>query len=196
MSKNSRLKSPYLTDDQEQEVLGLHNKERRVVSIGLILVIAFGVQDFLEDTRGLNDWLMVVTDLVYVSIMLFLLAYIWRHVPLARRRQSTLLAGELHKRHQAAQAWQARAAELMQGLSKMVNEQLMEWDLSKAEKEVAVMLLKGFSFKDIAQFRSPGERTVRQQAAHVYAKAGLAGRAELSAFFLEDLLPAEANKTR
>ena len=36
--------------------------------------------------------------------------------------------------------------------------------------------------------RGAGERTVRQQALAVYAKAGLAGRAELAAFFLEDLL--------
>jgi len=32
------------------------------------------------------------------------------------------------------------------------------------------------------------ERTVRQHAVAVYRKSGLAGRAELSAFFLEDLL--------
>ena len=32
------------------------------------------------------------------------------------------------------------------------------------------------------------ERTVRQHAVSVYRKSGLAGRAELSAFFLEDLL--------
>jgi len=32
------------------------------------------------------------------------------------------------------------------------------------------------------------ERTVRQHAVAVYRKSGLSGRAELSAFFLEDLL--------
>jgi DNA-binding NarL/FixJ family response regulator len=32
------------------------------------------------------------------------------------------------------------------------------------------------------------ERTVRQHAIAVYSKAKVAGRAELSAFFLEDLL--------
>ncbi len=32
------------------------------------------------------------------------------------------------------------------------------------------------------------ERTVRQHAIAVYSKSGLAGRAELAAFFLEDLL--------
>lgn len=32
------------------------------------------------------------------------------------------------------------------------------------------------------------ERTIRAQARSIYAKAGLSGRAALSAFFLEDLL--------
>ena len=32
------------------------------------------------------------------------------------------------------------------------------------------------------------ERTVRRRAVSVYRKSGLAGRADLSAFFLEDLL--------
>ena len=36
--------------------------------------------------------------------------------------------------------------------------------------------------------RETSERTVRQQSLAVYRKAGLTGRAELSAFFLEDLL--------
>ena len=49
-------------------------------------------------------------------------------------------------------------------------------------------MLKGLSFKEIAPVRGTSERTVRQQALAVYAKAGLAGRAELAAFFLEDLL--------
>jgi hypothetical protein len=34
------------------------------------------------------------------------------------------------------------------------------------------------------------EKTARVQSMAIYSKAGLAGRSELSAFFLEDLLPA------
>ncbi len=36
--------------------------------------------------------------------------------------------------------------------------------------------------------RSTSERTGREQARNVYRKAGVAGRAELSAWFIEDLL--------
>jgi hypothetical protein len=37
--------------------------------------------------------------------------------------------------------------------------------------------------------RHTSEKTARVQSSAVYAKSGLSGRSELSAFFLEDLLP-------
>lgn len=49
-------------------------------------------------------------------------------------------------------------------------------------------MLKGFSHKEIARIRSTSEATIRQQAAAIYQKSNLGGRAALSAFFLEDLL--------
>jgi DNA-binding NarL/FixJ family response regulator len=60
--------------------------------------------------------------------------------------------------------------------------------LSPAEREVGLLLLKGLSHKDIAQVRSTTETTIRQQALALYRKSALRSRAELSAFFLEDLL--------
>jgi DNA-binding NarL/FixJ family response regulator len=59
---------------------------------------------------------------------------------------------------------------------------------SPAEREVALLLVKGLSSNEIATVRATSERTVRQQSQAVYRKAGVAGRAELAAFFLEDLL--------
>jgi len=52
-----------------------------------------------------------------------------------------------------------------------------------------MLLLKGLGHREVAQVRGTSERTARQQALSIYRKAGLSGRAELSAFFLEDLLP-------
>jgi hypothetical protein len=43
------------------------------------------------------------------------------------------------------------------------------------------------SHKEIAAHTARSERTVRQHAVALYRKAGLAGRAELAAFFLGDL---------
>jgi putative tricarboxylic transport membrane protein len=64
---------------------------------------------------------------------------------------------------------------------------LQRWGLSTAEIEIAWMILKGLSFKEIATARGTSERTVRQQAQAIYRKSGLPNRAEFSAYFLEDL---------
>jgi DNA-binding CsgD family transcriptional regulator len=69
-----------------------------------------------------------------------------------------------------------------------MDRQFDRWALTTAEREVALLLLKGLSHKEAASVRGTSERTVRQQSLMVYKKAGVTGRAELSAFFLEDLL--------
>ena len=76
----------------------------------------------------------------------------------------------------------------MRGLGEALDRQFQRWSLSPAEAEVALLLLKGLAMKEIAAVRGVSERTVREEAQAVYGKAGLAGLAELSAFFLEDLL--------
>jgi DNA-binding NarL/FixJ family response regulator len=53
---------------------------------------------------------------------------------------------------------------------------------------VGLLLLKGLSHKEVSEVRKTSETTIRQQALAIYRKAGLRSRAELSAFFLEDLL--------
>jgi DNA-binding CsgD family transcriptional regulator len=84
--------------------------------------------------------------------------------------------------------WRNQAADLIAGLSAAIDHQLECWQLSDAEKEVALLLLKGLSHKEIAEIRKVGEATVRQQAGAIYRKARLTGRRDLAAFFLEDLL--------
>ena len=71
---------------------------------------------------------------------------------------------------------------------KVIQWQFSEWKLSPSEKEVALLILKGLSLKDIASCRSTHEKTVRKQASAIYEKSKLGGRHELSAWFFEDML--------
>lgn len=113
--------------------------------------------------------------------------FMWRSMRGALRR-----AGELQVALDGTRAdlrrWRGEAQELLQGLGAAIDRQFDRWGLSPAEREVGLLLLKGLALKDVASARKTSERTVRQQALAVYRKAGLAGRAELAAFFLEDLL--------
>ena len=104
------------------------------------------------------------------------------------RAHAVQLAEDLRVTKEEAARWQRDAADLIAGLSDAIDAQLVRWQLSPAEQAIALLLLKGLSHKEIAELRSVSETTVRQQARSIYRKAGLGGRNDLAAFFLEDLL--------
>ncbi|MBK7864288.1 MAG: helix-turn-helix transcriptional regulator [Archangiaceae bacterium] len=109
----------------------------------------------------------------------------------ARRRLERDASGlrrSLEAARDDAERWRRDASRWTVGLGEAIDQQLTRWGLTPAEKEVALLLLKGLSHREIAQLRNVGESSVRQQARAAYRKAGLQGRSELSAFFLEDLL--------
>jgi len=110
----------------------------------------------------------------------------------ASERVAREQALELEERLRASEAeaarWRDETRDVLQGLGAAIDRQFERWALSPAEKEVALLLLKGLSHKELAEVRSITEATARQQARAVYKKAGLAGRHDLAAFFLEDLL--------
>lgn len=91
--------------------------------------------------------------------------------------------------------WREEAEGLLRGLSATIDEQLRAWNLSGAEQDVAWLILRGLSYKEAAEMRRTTERTVRHQAIAIFHKAGLAGRAEMAAFFLEDLLDAHEGRS-
>jgi len=83
-----------------------------------------------------------------------------------------------------------KTARLSGELFEVMNKQFADWELSKSEREVALLLIKGMSMKEISGLRQVKEKTVRQQATQIYAKSGYSGRHELAAHFIEDLLAA------
>ncbi len=91
--------------------------------------------------------------------------------------------------NQQAEEWREANHELIAGLAAQIQKQFDAWQLTRAEAEVGMLMLKGLSHAEIAAMRNASERTIRDQARAVYRKSGMTGRSELSAFFLEDLLP-------
>ncbi len=136
------------------------------------LVFADLVADFAEGTAAVH----LVVELAAATAALYGGARFTRRALRTRRE---------------AAAWRARAEELLAGVGRGIEAQFAAWGLTDAEAEVGVLLLKGLSLKEIAAVRDTSERTARDQARAVYRKAGVSGRAELSAWFLEDLLPGE-----
>lgn len=106
----------------------------------------------------------------------------------AVEREAVDLADRLAVTEAEARRWRSEARDLMNGLAAALDQQFDRWALSPAEKETALLLLKGLSHKEVASVRSVSDATARQQARAVYKKAGLSGRHDLAAFFLEDLM--------
>lgn len=63
-----------------------------------------------------------------------------------------------------------------------------DWSLTSAEREVAILAIKGFSIAEMASLRDTKQGTVKAQCASVYRKADVAGRLQLLSVFLDDLM--------
>ncbi|WP_290946993.1 LuxR C-terminal-related transcriptional regulator [Hyphomonas sp.] len=98
----------------------------------------------------------------------------------------------LSDRVSQAAAVQGTARREMQSVAKDPNHtivsQLSQWNLSDAESDVALLMLKGFSHKEIARLRGSSSATVRQQASSIYEKSRLPNRSEFVAYFLDAML--------
>ena len=126
-------------------------------------------------------------DLARFALSAFVLAFIIFEY-LAQQRA----LGDLRNQLQNARGQLARLDPKTQQLASqyraVMQKQFEAWQLTASEQDVVIMLLKGLSFREIADLRETREKTVRQQASSVYAKAGVSGRNELAAWFFEDML--------
>ncbi|MGZ3694525.1 MAG: response regulator transcription factor [Bdellovibrionota bacterium] len=162
-------------------------------SIGLTLILnfVFLVKDISDDVKeGAGFWhigpeILIVFGTVLIAVLALLQ---FRKM----KERSDTYAEKVLELQNANQDWQERTKVYAEGLSREIDLQLARWELSGAEKEVALLLLKGLSNKEISEVRDTAEHTIKQQSSAIYRKSGLGSRAELSAFFLEDLLTPQA----
>lgn len=151
-----------------------------------VIVVLIGF-DIASDYRASTNPRHVLTEAFVMVLALVGLVLLWRQLRLVQHRAERLKI-DLEAARKEAQRFREEAHDALRGLGEAIDRQFTRWSLSKAEREVGLLLLKGLSHKEIAEVRSTSETTVRQQALALYRKSGLASRTELSAFFLEDLL--------
>lgn len=152
----------------------------------LTAVVIGGITDLVMDGREVWGTWHGLLELSVVGASLGAALWLWRGWRRAARAL-TATASALSASSAERDAWRARAEQARQAFGEAVSAQFAAWDLSPAEREVALLLLQGHGHKEIAYRTGRSERTVRQHAVAVYAKSRLQGRAELAAFFLSDL---------
>lgn len=170
-----------------------HVTEAGLAALFALMAILVAI-DLVTDLRGgtagfhvVLEAAVVVIGMVAASLLALRMRRMSRNARELREQASELTAS-LHASQLDAAKWRSDASALIDGLSAAIDQQFTRWELSPAEREIALLLLKGLSHKEIAQIRNVNETTVRQQSRTLYRKAGLSGRNDLAAFFLEDLL--------
>ncbi len=81
-----------------------------------------------------------------------------------------------------------RTQALSGALADSINAQLDEWQMTHSENQISWLIIKGYSFSEIALLRGVKETTTRFQATSIYSKAGVKGRAEFVAEVFQPLL--------
>lgn len=168
----------------------ISRNERRYLAFILVVIFVFVGADLINDSAEGVNWSHLLLELIIALGAATGFAILMRD---SFRKSHQLVKSKevILQRDIEVERWKVESQKYIQGLSSAIDAQLARWALSPSEKEVALLLLKGLSLKEIGQLRNTGEKTVRSQSVTVYAKSGLAGRSELAAFFLEDLLVAQ-----
>lgn len=168
------------TIDDDRPLLGL-------LAAVLVLAILGGAIDLYFDAPASWWSVHVMYEVGLIAAETGASVMLWRGW--RRSRHALVETQQVLERHDVERArWRASAEAVLTSFAQAVDERFSAWGLTPTEREVALRLLKGHSHKRIAFDTGRSERTVRQHAAVVYQKSGLGGRAELSAFFLDDLL--------
>lgn len=155
-----------------------NERRRRRTALALFALIqaaaaTFFLSDAIRDlTVSVVDSHTIIESVIAVGLVLGAAFGVWEMVHVHRDLV----------RHQRALAV-ARGA-----LGEVIDTQFERWGLTQAERDVGYLALKGFDNAEIARLRNSAAGTVRAQMTHVYAKAGVSGRAQFAAYFVEDLL--------
>lgn len=147
---------------------------RYLPAIVLFLAMSFFAYDIIADV--INDGDGVLHIFIELSVFVAI---------------SFVLFRELHhvkSLNKEIKEEKSKTARLAGELLSVMLAQFSQWKLTPSESDVALLLVKGLSMKEIAAARDVKEKTVRLQATSIYAKSACAGRHELSAYFIEDLM--------
>ena len=112
-------------------------------------------------------------EVLFVFAMIFLFIF--------QIREFNVLRGEIASTKE-------KLLTLKKGTTELINSQINLLKFTTAETDIAWLLIKGTSYKDIAKFRNVSERTVNQQVTSIFKKSNVRNRHEFITSFIEDLM--------
>tara|TARA_R110002073_G_scaffold4321_5_gene28556 strand:- start:22266 stop:22853 length:588 start_codon:yes stop_codon:yes gene_type:complete len=168
---------------------------RRTVIIGTVAIALLSLPTALEYFGGGKDSdpVALAGDLFELLVFAGTIASMsWLTLEMREiRSRHDVLLEDLSGSRAENRKWRESQRDQINGFRAAVLSQFNDWELSAAERDIASLMLKGCSHKQIAAVRQSNESTVRQQAQSIYRKSALNNRAELSAYFLDAILTPE-----
>ncbi len=164
----------------------LSRNETLLISIFFVCIISLVTGDIVDDLNHGSSLSHAINEIIIVLLNILCFSYLWLRY-FSTKKENQEIKFSLVKVQSDLEDYKKETQHLLKGLSEKIDLQMTKWSLSKSEKEVALLLLKGLSTKEIATVRQTSENTIKQQCNSIYQKSNLSGRMELSAFFLEDL---------
>lgn len=122
-----------------------------------------------------------------LAITLYTAHFVWKKFTIEKKSKESI-AQDLERAKQLAKKWEHKSTHYVEEFQSFVSSQFDSWGLSKSEREIALLILKGKASKDIAAHRFTSERTIRNQCRSIYEKSQLGGKNEFCAFFLSELI--------
>ena len=158
-----------------------------IITVILCVIMLLNLADVVTDiSLGVPTWHIIEECLIVMAAGLTA-AYLVLESR-ARARQLEQLKQTLSQADRQIADITAEMRGARRQYGELIHQQFDAWSLTRSEQQVAMLLLKGLTFKEIAAVRETREKTVRQQASTIYSKSGLEGRHAFAAWFLEDFL--------
>ncbi len=161
--------------------------QERAVILVLALVGIASLYDIAVDLAHGTSVAHLLSEAALLMSSLAVIVWLTLHIR-SQKQAFEQIKREIATAKQRDTAVAAETQEARHRLGEMMRHQFGQWQLTRGEQEVALLMLKGLSFKEIAAVRETHEKTVRQQASAIYRKAGVSGRHAFAAWFIEDFL--------
>lgn len=159
----------------------------KYVTIFLIVSVAFFIFDVLSDiyerliasnSPGLLDLTHLLFEILSAAALILAIKILVRQ-----------MRGLQEKNDRQSQSLSFLRGEM----DRFVRGKFDEWNLSPAERDIAMYILKGLSVADIATARATAEGTVKAQTSNIFRKTGVSSRTELMSLFMDEFLDVGAN---
>lgn len=142
-----------------------------VLAIDILLELPFA--DIIAGTVPLHDLAHLAIESLAAGLLfvvLFGLRGIARHYQIERDATAATLTG------------------LRQDFDGVIHAHFDRWGLTRAERDTALLTLRGMKIADIAAARSVREGTVKAQLSAIFRKSGVSTRSEFIGLLFEELL--------